>query len=139
MKKIIMFAVLVLLSCSGTPDPKDTVFSFIDAVLNSDSLRVVNNLDVDSYVKSMMTEMSPEDSAAALEENRVKTIQSLLGDGSKRLFWQSQQIVVNQASVQDSIAEVEVSFINLTTRHQIYTKMQLKLQPDNTWKIIYFR
>jgi len=129
----------IFMGCSGGPDPKDTVFAFIEAVMTSDSLGVVNNLDVDTYVKFRMAEISPQDTAAAIAENRAKTIQSLLGDGTTRSRWMSQQILVNEASVSDSIAEVEVSFIDLTTRHQLYTKMQLKRQPDNSWKIIYFR
>lgn len=139
MRRSIIALTMIVFACSGKPNPKDTVFDFIEGVKTSDSLKVVNNLDVDAYVKSRMIEMSPEDSAKALEENRVKTIQSLLDDGPTRLRWLDQQIVVNEATVKDSIAEVEVSFINKTTLHQLYTKMQLKLQPDGTWKITYFR
>ena len=106
--------------------------------MTSDSLGVVNNLDIDAYVVALMAEMSPDDSAAVLAANREKTIQSLLGKGPVRLKWMSRQILVNESVESDSTAEVEVSFIDRTTRHMVYTKMQLKLQPDNSWKIVYF-
>lgn len=138
MRKLII-PIVLLLACTGGPNPKDTVFEFIGAVMTSDSLGVMKTLDVDAYVKMRMAEMTPEDSADVLEENRAKTIQSLLGDGIIRAHWQGQQILVNESTVKDSTAEVEVSFIDRTTRHMVYTKMQLRLQPDNTWKIIYFR
>jgi len=139
MRKFTVIFAMILAACSGKPGPKDVVFNFIEAVMVSDSLGVVNNLDVDAYLKSRMTEMSPEDSAKALAENREKTIQSLLGEGPIRLRWMDQQIVVNESIQTDSTAEVEVSFIDRTTRHQLYTKMQLRKVPDASWKIVYFR
>lgn len=133
-----MILCAVFLACSGRPDPKDTVFAFIEAVMTSDSLGVVNNLDIDTYVTARMAEMSPEDSVTVLAENREKTIQSLLSEGPIRLRWMSQQILVNESFESDSSAEVEVSFIDRAIGHMVYTKMQLKLQPDNSWKIVYF-
>jgi len=139
MKKLALISILIMASCSGKPGPKDVVFDFIDGVLTSDSLKVVSNLDLDTYIKARMTEMSAEDSAKALSENRTKTIQSLLGEGPIRLRWLDQQIVVNEAFETDTTAEVEVSFVDRTTRHQLYTKMQLRKEPDGFWKIVYFR
>ena len=131
---------LAALACSSKPDPKEVVFDFIDAVLTSDSLRVVKDLDVDAYVKMLMTEMTPEDSAAALALNRDKTIKSLLDDGDVRSRWLRQQIVVNQAFVADTTAEVEVSFIDKSSGHMVYSRMQLNWRPDdNAWKIVFFR
>ena len=137
MRKLIILCALFL-ACTSRPDPKDTVFAFIEGVMTSDSLRIVYALDIDAYVIARMAEMSPEDSALVMEEQRDKTIQSLLGDGIIRLLWQNQQILVNESTETDSTAEVEVSFIDRTTRHMVYTKMLLKLQPDNSWKIVYF-
>lgn len=134
-----MIFVIAVIACSGKPGPKDVVFDFIDAVLTSDSLRVMDDLDLDEYVKSLLMEMSPEDSVLAISGQREKTIQSLLGDGDTRSRWRRQQIIVNEAFVADNIAEVEVSFIDQASGHMVYTKMQLKKQPDDTWKIIFFR
>jgi len=138
MKKFALI-ILVLLACSGGPGPKDAVFEFIDAVKTSDSLRVIQLLDIDAYVKSLMVEMSPEDSARALTEHRAMTIQSLLGDGNVRRRWMSSLIVVNKEMVAGDSAEVEVSFVDQRAGHQLYTIMLLSKQPDKTWKITYFR
>jgi hypothetical protein len=138
MKKTIFIA-LLLASCSGGPNPKDTVFEFIDAVKNSDSLRVVQILDVDAYIKARMPEMSAADSAKVLEDYRAKTIQSLLGEGEVRARWIHDLIVVNTETRYDSTAEVEVSFVDRDAGRQLYTKMQLHRQPDRTWRITYFR
>ncbi len=139
MRKLYIIFAITIIACSGKPGPKDVVFDFIDAVLTSDSLRVINDLDVDEYVKMLLMEMSPEDSVLAISEQREKTIQSLLGDGQTRSRWMRQQIVVNEAFVADTLSEVEVSFIDQASGHMVYTKMQLKKQPDDTWKIIFFR
>jgi hypothetical protein len=139
MRKLCIIFAIAIIACSGKPGPKDVVFDFIDAVLTSDSLRVMDDLDLDEYVKSLLMEMSPEDSALAISEHRQKTIKSLLGDGDTRSRWLRQQIVVNEAFVADNLAEVEVSFIDQASGHMVYTKMQLKKQPDDTWKIIFFR
>lgn len=139
MKKIIISSLLVFLACSSSPAPKDTVFDFIDAVLNSDSMRVVKDLDLDAYIKNMMMSMSSADSAKVLEDYRVKTIQSLLGDGDVRQRWSHAQIIVNDEFVKDGKAEVEVTFGDKASGHYVYTKMQLQKQPDKTWKITFFR
>jgi hypothetical protein len=140
MRKLLILFTTAAMACSSKPDPKDVVFDFIDAVLTSDSLRVVKDLDVDAYLKNLMTEMTPEDSAASLETNRQKTISSLLDDGDVRSRWLRQQIVVNEAFVADTTAEVEVSFIDKTSGHMVYSRMQLNWRPDEgTWKIVFFR
>jgi hypothetical protein len=139
MRNIILTGVLVLLACSGGPDPKDKVFDFIDAVKSSDSLRVVNDLDIERYIQSLMMEMSSEDSAKVMADYRLRTISSLLGEGDVRHRWLNSLIVVNKSEVKDSIAEVEVSFIDRESNHQLYTKMQLLRQSDKSWRIIYFK
>jgi hypothetical protein len=139
MKKLVIITVLILTACSSGPSPKDTVFEFIDAVKASDSLRVAKLLDMDVYIKARMQAMSSEDSAKVLSDYRVKTIQSLLGDGDVRRRFLQELIVVNTETRQDSVAEVEVSFINKDTQVQLYTKMQLCRQPDRAWRITYFR
>jgi hypothetical protein len=139
MKKIIIVSLLVLIACSGQPTPKDTVFDFIDAVLSSDSLRVTKDLDVDAYVKMQMMSMSPEDSVSVLKDYRVKTIQSLLGDGDVRQRWSHLQIIVNKETINDGKADVEVTFGDKASGHYVYTQMQLEKQADKTWKITYFK
>jgi len=140
MKKIIVaISLIATFGCASGPDPKDTVFEFIDAVKSSDSLRVISILDIDSYIKTQSSDISPDDSATAPGENRVKIIQSLLGDGEVRQRWLTSLIVVNKEAVQGNLAEVEVSFIDRQAGHQLYTKMQLERQPDRTWRITYFR
>jgi len=139
MKKLLILVIPLLLACSSQPGPKDVVFEFIDGVLTSDSLIVVKNLDIDAYIKSLMMEMSPADSSAILSEKRVSTIQTLLGDGETRRRWLRSQIIVNTETKSDSVAEVEVSFIDRSINHQLYTKMQLKRQVDKSWKIVFFK
>ncbi|UCE65416.1 MAG: hypothetical protein JSU85_11160 [Candidatus Zixiibacteriota bacterium] len=139
MRKLLFVFALGLIVCSGKPGPKDVVFEFIRAVYDSDSTKIVNILDVDAYNRMHMVVMSPEDSAAVLEEYRVKTIQSLLGDGEKRAFWTKSQILVNKEHVKGDFAEVDVSFIDRVTGVLLYTKIQLEKQPDGSWKIVYFK
>ena len=139
MKNLIFVFVFGFLACSGGPGPKDVVFDFIRAVYDSDSTRIVEMLDVDAYTRMHMVDMSSEDSAAVLAEYRVKTIQSLLDNGEKRAFWLKSQILVNKEHIKDDFAEVDVSFIDKNTNVLLYTKIQLKKQPDGTWKIVYFK
>ena len=139
MKKLILLLLTALIACSGKPSPTDVVIAFIGAVRENDSLRVVQYLDIDAYIKNQMMAMTPADSAQVLAEYRTKTIQSLLGDGDIRREWIRKQIVTNAESIVGSTAEVEVSFIDQAIGHQLYTKMQLHKQPDGAWRIIYFR
>jgi hypothetical protein len=139
MKRTTIILGLILLTCSNKPGPKDIVFDFIDAVKSSDSLRVERDLDINRYIKSIMSEMSSEDSAKVLSDYRIKTILSLLGDGDVRRRWMRDLIVVNKEEKQDTLAEVEVSFIDQSAGHQLYTKMQLYRLPDGSWRISYFR
>jgi hypothetical protein len=139
MRRLLLILGLGLVFCSGKPGPKDVVFDFIRAVYDSDSTKIVEILDVDAYNRMHMVEMSPEDSAQVLEEYRVKTIQSLLGDGEKRAFWIKSQILVNQEHIKDDFAEVEVSFIDRSTNVLTFTKIQLRKQPDGSWRIVYFK
>jgi hypothetical protein len=139
MKRILLILGLGLVFCSGKPGPKDMVFDFIRAVYESDSTRIVEILDVDAYNRMHMVEMSPEDSARVLEEYRAKTIQSLLGDGAKRAYWMKSQILVNQERIEGDSAEVDVSFIDRVTNVLLYTKIQLRKQPDGNWRIVYFK
>jgi len=139
MRRLLLILGLGLVFCSGKPGPKDVVFDFIRAVYDSDSTKIVGILDVDAYNRMHMVEMSPEDSALVLEEYRVKTIQSLLGDGEKRAYWIKSQILVNQEHINDDFAEVDVSFIDRVTNVLLYTKIQLRKQSDDSWRIVYFK
>jgi hypothetical protein len=139
MRKRTIIAALLMTACSSKPGPKDVVFDFIDAVKSNDSLRVMQLLDIDSYIKMQMAEISPDDSARVLADYRERTIQSLLGEGVVRSRWMRDLIVVNKEEKRDSLAEVEVSFLDQAAGHQLYTKMQLQRQPDKSWRIIYFR
>jgi hypothetical protein len=139
MRKIIIALIITVAACSSGPTPKQTVFEFIDAVKSSDSLKIVQILDINAYVESRMPEMSPEDSARVLDEYRVKTIQSLLDNGEVRSRFLHDLIVVNTEFRRENVAEVEVSFVNKETRAQLYTKMQLHRQPDGAWRITYFK
>ena len=132
MRRIAFAIILAIGACSGKPGPKDVVFEFIRAVYDSDSTKIVQLLDVDAYTRMHMTEMSPEDSAIVLKENRAKTIQSLLGNGQKRAYWMKSQILVNKEHINGDFAEVDVSFIDKVSGVLLYTKIQLRKQPDGS-------
>jgi hypothetical protein len=138
MRKILLLFLLAVAACSSGPQPKDTVFEFIDAVKSNDSVRVAQLLDIDAYVKAQMVEMSSADSAQILNEYRGRVIRSLLNDGDIRRRWMNSLIVVNKETKQNDRAEVEVSFVDQQAGHQLYTRVQLEKQPDGTWRIVYF-
>ena len=141
MRKLLTLTLLAIVACSSQPGPKDVVFKFIKAVRTSDSLTVVQLLDVDAYIKMRMAEMSPEDSAQVLIEERAKTIQSLIGDGETRRYWNKPEmrILVNKARVYENDADVDMSFMDKQTGSLIYSKVLLKKQPDKSWRITYFK
>jgi len=138
MKKIAVPLFLMLAACANKPAPKDVVFEFIDAVRGNDTTRVVQLLDIDAYIKLKMTEMSSADSAWVLSAYRDSTLQSLLADGEVRDRWVNWQIVVNKEILHGELADVEVSFVNKITRYQLYTLVQLRKQPDDTWRMVFF-
>ena len=131
--------ILSCIACSQGPHPKDTVFNFIDAVLKSDSLKVLESLDLATYASLHVDESVHGDSTAFVQDYASETLQSLLGDGRIRRRWLRSQIIVNKETIDDGTAEVEVSFIDRASSHMIYTRMQLEKQPDRSWLITYFR
>ena len=141
MRKIIIVIGLAAIACSSQPGPKDVVFEFIRAVKASDSLTVVQLLDVDAFIRMRMVEMSPEDSAQVLVDERGKTIQSLLGDGETRRYWNKPEmrILVNKARINEDEADVDMSFMDKQTGSLVYSKVLLKKQPDKSWRITYFK
>ncbi len=140
MKKILIICALVFAACAGGPSPKDTVFEFIDAVKNSDSLKVAKILDVDAYIKSLIAApATAQDTAQILEQNRPKAIQSLLGEGDIRTRWLRDLIVVNKEEIYGDTATVEVSFLNQQAGTQLYTRIVLQRQTDRTWRVTYFK
>jgi hypothetical protein len=140
MKNIGLILLVLLCACSSTPEPKDVVFDFIKAVKTSDSLAVTQLLDIDEYIKIRMTEMSPEDSVAVIEQERIGVIDRLLREGKTREYWNEEglKFVVNRARIYGDSAYVDVSYMEKTGR-LIYTNMILKRYPDKNWKIIYFK
>lgn len=138
MKKYFILAFMAIVACSGKPGPKDVVFDFIDGVLTSDSVKIVNDLDIVSFTKYLMVKMSPEDSAKVLADKPGEIINSMLKDGETRSRWMRQQIIVNTETIKKDTSEVEVSFMDKSTGHLLVTKMQLAKQPDGTWRIFYF-
>jgi hypothetical protein len=144
MKKTIAFIVVALtLACSSGPAPKDRVFEFIDAVKAADSLRIFSILDLDGYVamtsEGNMAAMPSADTVAALAAYRARTIESLLRDGEVRHRWLSNQIVVNKEILKGDTANVEVSFIDQQSGYMLYTQIQLKRQPDKSWRVVFFK
>ena len=144
MKKLMAFLILAaILACSSGPSPKDRVFEFIDAVKSADSLRVLSILDLDSYIaitsEGNMPEMSSADTIAALYAYRTKTIESLLQYGEVRHRWLSNQIVVNKEILKGDTANVEVSFIDQQSGYMLYTQIQLRRQPDKSWRVVFFK
>ncbi len=140
MKKIFLLCALVFAACAGGPAPKNTVFEFIDAVKNSDSLKVAKILDVDAYIKSLIAApATAQDTAQILEQNRPKVLESLLGEGDVRTRWLHDLIVVNKEEIYGDTATVEVSFVDQQAGTQLYTRIVLRRQPDRTWRVTYFK
>jgi hypothetical protein len=133
-----IFLVLVFLfSCGGQRSPKGVVKDFIWAVQDSDSATIVSCLDLDAIVRRSVKTTSPEDSLLLLGIYREKILKTLLGNGHRRTTWLKSQIVLGAEEIRDSLAEVEVSFIDKETGRQNYTKMQLR-ETEQGWKITYF-
>ncbi|MBD3169405.1 MAG: hypothetical protein GF307_07970 [candidate division Zixibacteria bacterium] len=133
---IILIALIMLLGCGGS-NPRDTVKSFVTHVVENDSTGIDSLVDWNSMITGRLQDMSPEDSSEAIVYHRGNFIESLLDSGSRRRNYLNSQIVIGKAEADDSVANVEVSFIDRTTGVQNYTKMLLKLH-DDQWKITYF-
>jgi hypothetical protein len=133
----IFLVLLFFFSCGGQRSPKGVVKDFIWAVQDSDSATIVSCLDLDAIVRRSVKTTSPEDSLLLLGIYREKILRTLLGDGHRRTTWLKSQIVLGAEEIRDSLAEVEVSFIDKETGRQNYTKMQLR-ETRQGWKITYF-
>ena len=134
---LVLISGSVLLKGCGGDDPRSVVKGFVNAVLADDSSTIEMLVDWDTMIKERLQEMSPEDSADALIHHKQQFFSSLVDSGSRRLYYQKSQIVINKSVKSGDRAEVELSFIDRDTCVQNYTKVVLIRNPDG-WKLIYF-
>jgi len=141
---LILIAVLLagLTSCShnARPDPKDTIKYMFEAMRQSDSVSLAQNIDLAAAEQGMERDLGP----AAADSNGVQSnpgarlLASMVGDGELRDRWlNDNQIVLGHAETKGDTALVEVSFIDKVTRVQYYNKMRLVWRNER-WIVIDF-
>ena len=134
----LILAVLLILSCSSGNQPKNTVMIFFGAMRSSDTLGIVNTVDLEKILAERKNELlSAGKTAQADSLNREKLIEELTV-GNLNQIWLKNQIVVGKTEKQGDTALVEISFIDPNTGTQYYNKMAL-YRKDKNWKIFAFK
>ena len=134
----LILAVLLILSCSSGNQPKNTVMIFFGAMRSSDTLGIVNTVDLEKILAERKNELlSAGKTAQADSLNREKLIEELTV-GNLNQLWLKNQIVVGKTEKKGDTALVEISFIDPNTGTQYYNKMAL-YKKDKDWKIFAFK
>ena len=138
MRSYLILAVLLILSCSSGNQPKNTVMIFFGAMRSSDTLGIVNTVDLEKILAERKNELlSAGKTAQADSLNREKLIEELTV-GNLNQQWLKNQIVVGKTEKKGDTALVEISFIDPNTGTQYYNKMAL-YRKDKNWKIFAFK
>lgn len=131
---------LLALSCTGTPEPRQTVLDFIESLQqDSTSIEYLEQLlDFDEliYESSIYT----YDTSVSKSKNSDDFAALLLKGGKIRDRWLSNQIIIGSVQISGDTAIVEVSFINREARpvKQYYNKMGVH-RIDEEWRIFAFK
>ena len=138
---IVVLAILtVLLSCSGTPEPRQTVMDFLGSLReDTTSIGYLDQLlDFDELLDE--NSIYTYDSTLSKSENKLEFATLLLKGGKVRERWIRNQIVVGAVQVSGDTAIIEVSFIDREARpvKQYFNKMGAH-RIDDKWKIFAFR
>ncbi|HKZ22144.1 MAG TPA: hypothetical protein VJ165_02965 [candidate division Zixibacteria bacterium] len=138
MRSHLILAVLLILSCSSGNQPKNTVMIFFGAMRSSDTLGIVNTVDLEKILAERKNELlSAGKTAQADSLNREKLIEELTV-GNLNQLWLKNQIVVGKTEKKGDTALVEISFIDPNSGTQYYNKMAL-YRKDKDWKIFAFK
>lgn len=140
---LIVLLVAGLTSCShdARPDPKETIKYLFEAMQQSDSVSLAQNIDLASAARGMTRDLGPavEDSTGVTPDPGARLLSSMVGDGDLRRRWLTEnQIVVGRTETMGDTALVEVSFIDKITRVQYYNKMRLVWRNER-WIVTDFR
>jgi hypothetical protein len=127
---LIVLIVTGFASCShnARPDPKETIKYMFEAMQQSDSVSLEQNVDLESAARGMERDLGPAvaDSTGATIDPGKRLLSAMVGDGDLRKRWLTEnQIVVGRTETMGDTALVEVSFIDKITRVQYYNKMRL--------------
>jgi hypothetical protein len=72
---------------------------------------------------------------AVYDSDSTKIVKILDVDAYNRMH----MVEMSPEDIKDDFAEVEVSFIDRSTNVLTFTKIQLRKQPDGSWRIVYFK
>jgi len=134
----LILAVLLILSCSSGNQPKNTVMIFFGAMRSSDTLGIVNTVDLEKILAERKNELLQAGKTAEADSlNKEKLIEELTV-GNLNQLWLKNQIVVGKTEKKGDTALVEISFIDPNTGTQYYNKMAL-YKKDKDWKIFAFK
>ncbi len=137
---VFLVALAFLLSCSGTPEPRQTVMDFLGSLReDTTSIGYLDQLlDFDELLGE--NSIYTYDSTLSELENRREFAALLLKGGKVRERWLRNQIIVGAVQVSGDTATVEVSFIDREARpvKQYFNKMGVH-RIDDRWKIFAFR
>jgi len=137
---LLLFAIVLLVSCGGGPEARTTVHDFLKA-LKTDTVSydyLSTMLDLDELVHEGA--IYDYDSTISEQANMDRFVNLLLPGGSVRDRWISNQIIVGNSEVLGDTTTVEVSFIDTNTKpvKQFYNKMGVH-RMDGSWKIFAFK
>jgi hypothetical protein len=133
----LLFIFLLLWQCSTAPNPRKTVFDFLEAVHGSDTVAILYYVDLEKMAEEKLSDFSPEQREKLVPIMKNDLLKNLVDNGATRIQWENSLKVVAGEKILKDKAEVEVTFIDQKTGIKHYTEMKLYFG-DKRWRIYYF-
>jgi len=137
---LVVIGVMMLVGCSGRDqsDPRQVVISLFGAMERNDQASLAHLLDLASLMRN-----TNEDYAVTTDEPRKFTnpqeiLNDLTNDGLTKTRWFSMQRIVNNASVMEDVATVEVTFVDKKNSQGYRTNFGLR-KANGIWRIYSFK
>jgi hypothetical protein len=132
--------VSLLTGCSGInqSDPRQVVISFFGAMERNDQAALAHLLDLASLMRNTSSDYAVSTDEPRVFTNPQQILNDLTNDGLTKTRWFAMQRIVNNASVMEEIATVEVTFVDKNASRGYRTNFGLR-KSDGIWRIYSFK
>ena len=130
-----------VIGCSGggnLSDPRQVVISFFGAMERNDQAALAHLLDLASLMRNTAEDYAVTSDRPRVFTNPQEILNDLTNDGLTKTRGFSMQRIINNASVMEETATVEVTFVDKQASQGYRTNFGLR-KLNNQWRIYSFK
>ncbi|MBD3257245.1 hypothetical protein GF377_02340 [candidate division GN15 bacterium] len=118
-------------------DPRQVVISFFGAMQKDDKAALAYMLDLPELMREARSDYALQTDQPRTFTNPEQILDDLTGDGKTKERWFSMQRIINEATVEDDHALVEVTFVDKDASKGYMTMFGLHKRQEK-WRIYSF-